>query len=75
MKRECRNCAAFCEHGRGPGLEHECRANPPVAQIIGAQPNAITKQMQPVIATYWPTVKPDNWCRGFSPTFVDIKQF
>lgn len=67
MNRECRNCSAFAEHGRGAGQPHECRAKSPAVQIIGANQNAITRAVEPVIASFWPTVKPDNWCRDFAP--------
>lgn len=67
--KSCKTCSAFAEHGRGPGQPHECRGGRPVAQIIGAGQNALTKQPEPIIATFWPTVKTDNWCREWAPQF------
>jgi len=64
---ECVNCLHFDKVSDKHG---KCRSVPPNAALIPAQ--GIGGAGLSVV-TYWPEVKPDDWCGSWKPSGSDVE--
>lgn len=39
-----------------------CRADPPRAILVGSSQDPVTKQVVPLVNTYWPQIPDTEWC-------------